>query len=169
MIAGPGSSQFFGAMENWGAIFYFENELLFNPKVMTESNRQRIYTVVAHEMAHQWFGDLVTPRWWDDLWLNEGFASWMEGKASNDLNPSWKAAAANIAGERESAMGIDATAATHPIIRKVETVDQIGEAFDSITYLKGRQSSACSSPRSARTCSARASGPTWPSTNIRTR
>lgn len=138
MIAGPGSSQFFGAMENWGAIFYFENELLFNPKVMTESNRQRIYTVVAHEMAHQWFGDLVTPRWWDDLWLNEGFASWMEGKASNDLNPSWKAAAAGVAGERESAMGIDATAATHPIIRKVETVDQIGEAFDSITYLKGQ-------------------------------
>jgi len=138
MIAGPGSSQFFGAMENWGAIFYFENELLFDPKVMTESNRQRIHTVVAHEMAHQWFGDLVTMRWWDDLWLNEGFASWMEGKASNDLNPSWKAAAANVAGERESAMGIDATAATHPIIRKVETVDQIGEAFDSITYLKGQ-------------------------------
>ncbi|WP_312489771.1 M1 family metallopeptidase [Sphingomonas sp.] len=138
MIAGPGSSQFFGAMENWGAIFYFENELLFNPKVMTESNRQRIHTVVAHEMAHQWFGDLVTMRWWDDLWLNEGFASWMEGKATNDLNPSWKAAAASVAGERESAMGIDATSATHPIIRKIETVDQIGEAFDSITYLKGQ-------------------------------
>lgn len=138
MIGGPGSSQFFGAMENWGAIFYFENELLFNPQVMTESNRQRIHTVVAHEMAHQWFGDLVTMRWWDDLWLNEGFASWMEGKATNDLNPSWKAAAANIVGERESAMGIDATAATHPIIRKIETVDQIGEAFDGITYLKGQ-------------------------------
>jgi aminopeptidase N len=138
MIAGPGSSQFFGAMENWGAIFYFENELLFNPQVMSESNRQRIHTVVAHEMAHQWFGDLVTPRWWDDLWLNEGFASWMEGKASNDLNPSWEAAAASVSGERESAMGIDATSATHPIIRKVETVDQIGEAFDSITYLKGQ-------------------------------
>ncbi|MET4898847.1 M1 family metallopeptidase [Sphingomonadaceae bacterium jetA1] len=138
MIAGPGSSQFFGAMENWGAIFYFENELLFNPKVATESNRQRIHTVVAHEMAHQWFGDLVTPRWWDDLWLNEGFASWMEGKASNDLNPSWESGAALVSGERESAMGIDATAATHPIIRKIDTVDQIGEAFDSITYLKGQ-------------------------------
>ncbi|RZL71983.1 MAG: M1 family peptidase, partial [Sphingomonas sp.] len=66
MIAGPGSSQFFGAMENWGAIFYFENELLFDPKRATESAKQRIYTVVAHEMAHQWFGDLVTMAWWDD-------------------------------------------------------------------------------------------------------
>ena len=100
MIAGPGSSQFFGAMETWGAIFYFENELLFNPQVMSESNRQRIHTVVAHEMAHQWFGDLVTMRWWDDLWLNEGFASWMEGTASNDLNPAWEAAAAAVSARR---------------------------------------------------------------------
>lgn len=138
MIAGPGSSQFFGAMENWGAIFYFESELLFDPKRATESNRQRIFTVVAHEMAHQWFGDLVTMAWWDDLWLNEGFASWMEGKSSADLNPGWLADAAAVASDRESAMAIDATAATHPIIRHVETVDQIGEAFDGITYAKGQ-------------------------------
>ncbi|MEG3164072.1 M1 family metallopeptidase [Sphingomonas sp. PB2P19] len=138
MIAGPGSSQFFGAMENWGAIFYFENELLFDAKRATESNKQRIYTVVAHEMAHQWFGDLVTMAWWDDLWLNEGFASWMEGKSSGDLMPTWKSAADAISGERETAMGIDATSATHPIIRKIETVDQIGEAFDGITYSKGQ-------------------------------
>jgi aminopeptidase N len=138
MIAGPGSSQFFGAMENWGAIFYFENELLFDPQRTTESGRQRIFTVVAHEMAHQWFGDLVTMSWWDDLWLNEGFASWMEGRSANDLNPTWKADAAAVASEREQAMGIDATSATHPIIRKIETVDQIGEAFDGITYAKGQ-------------------------------
>jgi aminopeptidase N len=138
MIAGPGSSQFFGAMENWGAIFYFENELLFDAKRATESNKQRIYTVVAHEMAHQWFGDLVTMAWWDDLWLNEGFASWMEGKSSSDLMPAWKSAANAVATEREKAMGIDATAATHPIIQKIETVDQISEAFDGITYAKGQ-------------------------------
>ena len=138
MIAGPGSSQFFGAMENWGAIFYFEPELLFDAKRATESNRQRIHVVVAHEMAHQWFGDLVTPAWWDDLWLNEGFASWMENKAGNDLNPTWQADAAAVSQDREGAMGIDATAATHPIVRHVETVDQIGEAFDSITYQKGQ-------------------------------
>lgn len=138
MVAGPGSSQFFGAMENWGAIFYFEPELLFDPKRATESGRQRIFTVVAHEMAHQWFGDLVTMKWWDDLWLNEGFASWMENKSAADLNPSWKADAAAVSTDREAAMGIDATAATHPIIRKIETVDQIGEAFDGITYSKGQ-------------------------------
>jgi len=137
MIAGPGSSQFFGAMENWGAIFYFENTLLFDPKISTASTYQRIHTVVAHEMAHQWFGDLVTMRWWDDLWLNEGFASWMESKATNDLNPGWQASAEAVAGARESAMSIDATAVTHPIVRPVKTVDQISEAFDGITYSKG--------------------------------
>ena len=138
MIAGPGSSQFFGAMENWGAIFYFEPTLLFDPKRATQSGRERIFTVVAHEVAHQWFGDLVTMRWWDDLWLNEGFASWMENKASNDLNPDWFSKASAVANDREGAIGLDATAATHPIIQKVETVDQIGEAFDGITYQKGQ-------------------------------
>ncbi|SFP63240.1 M1 family metallopeptidase [Sphingomonas rubra] len=137
MIAGPGSSQFFGAMENWGAIFYFEPELLFDPARTTASAKQRIHVVVAHEMAHQWFGDLVTMRWWDDLWLNEGFASWMESKAGADLNPEWEVRASQVAGGRESAMALDATSGTHPIIRPVATVDQIGEAFDGITYSKG--------------------------------
>jgi len=138
MIAGPGSSQFFGAMENWGAIFYFEPELLFDAKRSSVSQQQRIYSVIAHEMAHQWFGNLVTMRWWDDLWLNEGFASWMEGKATADLNPNWNYRAQGVGGEREAAMRLDATAATHPVIRKVTTVDQIGEAFDTITYQKGQ-------------------------------
>ncbi|MDQ2879130.1 MAG: M1 family metallopeptidase [Pseudomonadota bacterium] len=138
MIAAPGSSQFFGAMENWGAILYFEPEVLFDPKRATQSGRERIYIVVAHEMAHQWFGDLVTMKWWDDLWLNEGFASWMENKTSSELNPTWDAKATAVSEDREGALGIDATAATHPIIRQVTTVDQIGEAFDTITYQKGQ-------------------------------
>jgi aminopeptidase N len=138
MIAGPGSSQFFGAMENWGAIFYFEPEVLFDPKRATQSGRERIFTVVAHEMAHQWFGDLVTMNWWDDLWLNEGFASWMENKTAIDLNPEWQARESAVAFDREGAMIIDATAATHPIIRHVVTVDQLGDAFDGITYKKGQ-------------------------------
>lgn len=137
MIAAPGGSQVFGAMENWGAIFYFENTLLFDPARDGQAAHERIFTVVAHEMAHQWFGDLVTMRWWDDLWLNEGFASWMESRASNDLNPTWQSAAATVAGSREAAFALDSTAATHPIIRHVETVDQIQEAFDDITYEKG--------------------------------
>jgi aminopeptidase N len=138
MIAGPGSSQFFGAMENWGAIFYFEPILLFDPKRSTVSDKQRIYTVVAHEVAHQWFGNIVTMRWWDDLWLNEGFASWMEGKATDDLVPEWKLKETLVATDREAALRLDATAATHPIIRKIETVDEISEAFDTITYQKGQ-------------------------------
>lgn len=138
MIAAPGSSQFFGAMENWGAIFYFEPTVLYDADRASQRGKQLIFTVVAHEMAHQWFGDLVTMKWWDDLWLNEGFASWMENKASIDLNPDWYAAANAVAEDRERALAVDSSAATHPIIRHIESVDQISEAFDGITYSKGQ-------------------------------
>ncbi|MET0270086.1 MAG: M1 family metallopeptidase [Sphingomonas sp.] len=138
MIAAPGSSQFFSAMENWGAILYFDRVLLLDPKLSSENDRQRIFTVVAHEMAHQWFGDLVTMAWWDDLWLNEGFASWMEGKASHDLNPSWNKAAQDVAFERERAMAADARSSTHAIVQPIDTVEQISQAFDAITYAKGQ-------------------------------
>ena len=137
MIAGPGSSQFFGAMENWGAIFYFERVLLLDPKLQTESQKQDVFDVVAHEMAHQWFGDLVTMAWWDDLWLNEGFASWMASKTANDLNPDWGALTQSVAFARQSAMSRDARVTTHPIIAHVETPDQVSDAFDDITYRKG--------------------------------
>ena len=137
MIAGPGSSQFFGAMENWGAIFYFERILLVDPKLQTEDQKQDIFNVVAHEMAHQWFGNLVTMAWWDDLWLNEGFASWMASKISDDLNPDWGATSQTLAFARQGAMSRDARASTHPIVQHVETPDQIAQAFDDITYRKG--------------------------------
>jgi aminopeptidase N len=137
MIAGPGSSQFFGAMENWGAIFYFERILLVDPKLATESQKQDIFGVVAHEMAHQWFGNLVTMSWWDDLWLNEGFASWMASKAADDLNPEWKSLTQSMAFDRQGAMSRDARVTTHPIIQKITTVDEISQAFDDITYRKG--------------------------------
>lgn len=138
MIAGPGTSQFFGAMENWGAIFYFEHRILLDPAVSTESERQRTFATVAHEVAHQWFGNIVTMRWWDDLWLNEGFASWIEGKSSDQLHPEWNVPAQTVGGSRENGLALDARATTHPIIQKIETVDQISQAFDSITYNKGQ-------------------------------
>jgi len=136
-IAAPGQSQFFSAMENWGAIFYFEYAMLDDPAISTQADRQNIYTTVAHEMAHQWFGDLVTMSWWDDLWLNEGFASWMEGRATEHFHPEWNSHLGAISG-REYAMGLDSLATTHPVVQHVETVDQASQAFDAITYQKGQ-------------------------------
>jgi aminopeptidase N len=135
-IAGPGSSQFFGAMENWGAIFSFESILLVDPAITTEARRQAIFEVDAHEMAHQWFGNLVTMAWWDDLWLNEGFASWMATKATAALHPEWEPLLGRVGG-RESAIELDSLATTHPIVQRISTVEQISQAFDAITYRKG--------------------------------
>ena len=135
-IASPGSSQFFGAMENWGAIFTFEYFLLLDPSFSTQGDKEAVFSTAAHEMAHQWFGDLVTMRWWDDLWLNEGFASWMENRTMAQLHPEWHTNLQAV-GVREGAMSRDAIASTHPIIQHIATVEQAGEAFDTITYSKG--------------------------------
>ncbi len=135
-IAGPGQSQFFSAMENWGAIFTFERVLLNDPKITSARTRQGIFSTDAHEIAHQWFGNLVTMAWWDDLWLNEGFASWMESKATAHFNPDWQSALDRVNG-REGAMGLDAYVTTHPVIQKITTVEQTSQAFDTITYQKG--------------------------------
>lgn len=135
-VAGPGSSQFFGAMENWGAIFSFESILLVDPAITTEATRQRIFEVAAHEMAHQWFGDLVTMAWWDDLWLNEGFASWMATKATTALHPEWDPELGTVSG-REAAINLDSVSSTHPVVQRISTVEQISQAFDAITYQKG--------------------------------
>jgi len=136
LIGGPGSSQFFGAMENWGAIFYFERDLLIDPRIATEDDRQNVYIVVAHEMAHQWFGDLVTMGWWDDLWLNEGFASWMENKVADHFHPEWKVWLQQL-NSKQRAMGVDAKDGTHPVITPIDDVLQASGAFDDITYDKG--------------------------------
>ena len=135
-VAGPGQSQFFGAMENWGAIFTFERILLNDPAITTEGERQAIFSVEAHEMAHQWFGDLVTMGWWGDLWLNEGFASWMENKATQHFHPDWGADIDHVE-SREAAMSLDSFKSTHPIVQEVRTVEQANQAFDTITYQKG--------------------------------
>ena len=135
-IAAPGRSQFFGAMENWGAIFTFEYAMLLDPAVSTQHDRQEVFATAAHEMAHQWFGDLVTMAWWDDLWLNEGFASWMEGRMMARLHPEWQTAL-DVVGVHDAAMRRDAVATTHPVVQHVATVEQASQAFDDITYMKG--------------------------------
>lgn len=135
-IAVPGAGGF-GAMENWGAVLYFEPYLLLDPAISTQSDRQNIYEVVAHETAHQWFGNLVTMGWWNDLWLNEGFASWMETKTTDRFNPEWKVWL-QASGGREGAMSLDARSTTHPIVQTVNNIEQANLAFDTITYQKGQ-------------------------------
>ena len=135
-VAAPGRHQFFSAMENWGAIFTFENAILLDPAISTQADRQQAVLVAAHEIAHQWFGDLVTMQWWDDLWLNEGFASWMESRTMQRLHPEWHWELNNIS-SREAAMEQDALASTHPVVQHIATVEQANQAFDSITYQKG--------------------------------
>jgi aminopeptidase N len=135
-VAAPGRSQFFGAMENWGAIFTFEHVMLLDPTISTQSDKENAFSVAAHEMAHQWFGDLVTMRWWDDLWLNEGFASWMESRETARRHPEWNTSLAAVNG-REGAMRRDSVATSHPVVQHVATVEQASQAFDSITYQKG--------------------------------
>lgn len=135
-VAGPGQSQFFGAMENWGAIFTFQRGLLNDPRITSPERREYIVSTQNHEIAHQWFGNLVTMAWWEDLWLNEGFASWMETKATDHFHPDWHALLGRVGG-REEAMAQDAFRTTHPIVQPIRTVEEINQAFDSITYNKG--------------------------------
>jgi aminopeptidase N len=133
-IAIPGSLG--GAMENWGGIVYNETTLLYDANKSADTTRKLVFEVVAHEMAHQWFGNLVTTAWWDNLWLNEGFASWMATKAIGRFHPEWEAWQ-YASTERERAMVLDARKTTHPIQQPVASESEANEAFDAITYSKG--------------------------------
>jgi aminopeptidase N len=144
-IAVPGG--FGGAMENWGGITYYESKLLFDAKNSSAETKQDIYEVLAHEMAHQWFGDLVTMAWWDNLWLNEGFASWMGSKCTAHFNPQWEVwlrrefprdPSRRVGIAKEAAMEGDARATTHPIHQPIATEAEANSAFDDITYKKGQ-------------------------------
>jgi aminopeptidase N len=135
LIAVPGG--YGGAMENWGGITFFESRLLFDPAADSATHRRDIFSIVAHEMAHQWFGDLVTMGWWDNLWLNEGFASWMQEKAAEHFHPQWRSWL-NGYGQKEFAMALDARRTSHPIQQKVADESEAMLAFDGITYSKGQ-------------------------------
>jgi aminopeptidase N len=134
-IAVPGGFQ--GAMENWGAITYNDQTLLLTP-ASTIDNRQLVFSIEAHEMAHQWFGDLVTMGWWDDIWLNESFASWGAAKETDKRNPDWKVREAEDAG-KEAAMRVDARSASRSVHYPVENeLEPQNNADPLIIYNKGQ-------------------------------
>ncbi len=126
-----------GAMENWGCITFREQAMLVDPKRTSLASKQYIATVIAHELSHQWFGNLVTMKWWTDLWLNEGFATWMEYFAIDHLFPDWGLWIQFIVDEQQVAFNLDSLENTHPIEVRVNHPDEIRTIFDSISYSKG--------------------------------
>jgi aminopeptidase N len=133
-----------GAMENFGAITYRETDMLLDPKTASLDAQKNVALVVAHEMAHQWFGDLVTMQWWDNIWLNEGFATWMENKPVAAMHPEWdidQLVANDEYGQRtqsdqEGTMDLDAQPTTHAIRATANTREEIEQMFDGISYGK---------------------------------
>ncbi|XP_017848887.1 glutamyl aminopeptidase isoform X3 [Drosophila busckii] len=126
-----------GAMENWGLVTYRETALLYDEKTSSSVNKQRVATVIAHELAHQWFGNLVTMNWWNDLWLNEGFASFIEYKGVHHMHADWDMMNQFVTDELHPVLTIDSTLASHPIVKSIESPAEITEYFDTITYSKG--------------------------------
>lgn len=125
-----------GAMENFGAITYRESDMLVDEKNAPVSAKAEVASVVAHEMAHQWFGDMVTMKWWNNIWLNEGFATWMSNKPLEAWKPEWHIDE-QVASDMNGAMNLDAQKVTRTIRAEADTPDEINEMFDGITYAKG--------------------------------
>uniref|UniRef100_A0A6Q2YEI1 Aminopeptidase n=1 Tax=Esox lucius TaxID=8010 RepID=A0A6Q2YEI1_ESOLU len=126
-----------GAMENWGLITYRETALLYDPEMSSNSNKERIATIIAHELAHMWFGNLVTLNWWNDLWLNEGFASYVEYLGANDAEPDWNIKDLIVLNDVHRVFAIDALASSHPLSSEEQAIqkpEQISELFDAISY-----------------------------------
>ena len=124
-----------GAMENFGAITFRETDLLLDPKTAPVADKEYVALTIAHEMAHQWFGDLVTMQWWDNIWLNEGFATWMENKPVAAMHPEWNIPQV-VAGDEQNTLDIDAQPTTRAIRAKAGTPAEIDQMFDSIAYGK---------------------------------
>ncbi|XP_074522826.1 aminopeptidase N-like [Halichoeres trimaculatus] len=129
-----------GAMENWGLITYRETALLFDPVLSSTGNKERVNSVIAHELAHMWFGNLVTLQWWNDLWLNEGFASYVEYLGADYAEPTWSMKDQIILYDMHRVFAVDALASSHPLSRREDEVNspaQISEMFNTISYSKG--------------------------------
>ncbi|XP_077424398.1 aminopeptidase N-like [Vanacampus margaritifer] len=129
-----------GAMENWGLITYRETALLYDEAFSSNGNKERIATIISHELAHMWFGNLVTLRWWNDLWLNEGFASYVEYLGAHKAEPDWNVKDLIVLSDIHRVFAIDALASSHPLSSKEEDIQkpaQISELFDAISYSKG--------------------------------
>jgi aminopeptidase N/puromycin-sensitive aminopeptidase len=124
-----------GAMENFGAITFRETALLIDPKTASVGVMKEVVAVIAHEMAHQWFGDLVTMQWWDNLWLNEGFATWMSNKPVAAMHPEWNIDQSVVSGV-DGTLGLDSQPTTRAIRAKADTPDEISQMFDGIAYGK---------------------------------
>ena len=135
-IAALGRSQFFSAMENW-ARSSPSSIRCCSTCDLGVSDEQRVFTTAAHEIAHQWFGNLVTMAWWDDLWLNEGFATWMEGRTTRKLHPEWDRDHVDAAYTSPWADGARRPCDHRPVVQHVEPSEQASQAFDGITYGKG--------------------------------
>jgi aminopeptidase N len=126
----------FSAMENWGLITFRESALLYDANVSTEANKQSVAEVVSHELAHQWFGNLVTPWWWNDLWLKEGFATFIGYQGLDHVEPSWRNKDLFIRDHLQEVFMLDALESSHPISVPVEHTDQIRQIFDRVSYSK---------------------------------
>ncbi|XP_006821004.2 aminopeptidase N-like [Saccoglossus kowalevskii] len=136
MVAVP--DFYFGAMENWGLIIYRETALLYDPNYNSEFRKHSVAAIIAHELAHMWFGNLVTLKWWDHVWLNEGFASYNEYPALDDAEPSWDASNQYfLRNDLYRAFDYDDSWSSHPMVRTVGWDDDIWSQFDRIGYQKG--------------------------------
>ncbi|KAK7121714.1 hypothetical protein R3I93_022712 [Phoxinus phoxinus] len=131
---------YFGAMENWGLVTYRETNLLYDPVISSNANKERTATIIAHELAHMWFGNLVTLKWWNEVWLNEGFASYVSYLGADFAEPSWNVKDLIILKDVHRVFAVDALASSHPLSSEEEDIikpEQINEQFDTVSYSKG--------------------------------
>uniref|UniRef100_A0A3B4GQC5 Aminopeptidase n=1 Tax=Pundamilia nyererei TaxID=303518 RepID=A0A3B4GQC5_9CICH len=130
---------YYGAMENWGLVTYRETNLLYDPETSSSRNKEKTATIIAHELAHMWFGNLVTLRWWNEVWLNEGFASYVAYLGADHAEPTWNVRDLIVLDEIHKVFAVDALTSSHPLSSNEDSIvlpNQISEQFDVISYSK---------------------------------